>query len=296
MTIQNRKVFSLTCLRIQILVNDEALPELDQEHGFALALEIHGKKILFDTGAGKTLAPNSVRCGYHAKDFDLLVISHGHYDHTGGLAWFLGENDHAVIYGGEGIHRDRFSLVPDQPARNIAMPKSCRDAWLALPAHRRVGWNTTGPVTTSLFLTGPIPRRSGEDCGGSFWLDRACTIPDLITDERSLIVRFSGNDLLITGCCHAGIVNTLDYCRKAGFNVNAVLGGLHLKQAVPDRLESIRIALERHGVRSLYLSHCTGETAMTWLARHFHGETRRVRAGDVLNFNSNGDCVSKDKC
>ena len=115
-----------------------------------------------------------------------------------------------------------------------------------------------------IFLTGPIPRVSPEDCGGEFFHDEACTLKGNVPEELALL---STTGVLVTGCCHAGIINTLFHCHKIlpELPVQTIVGGLHLKNATPSRLDQTANILKQFKVKNLYLMHCTGEKAVGYL-------------------------------
>ncbi len=119
-------------------------------------------------------------------------------------------------------------------------------------------------MTPGVWLTGPIPRQSGEDCGGDFYHDEACLVPDRIPEEIALL---SSEGILLTGCCHAGIINTVEYCRKCRpeIKIRTIAGGLHLRHANVLRLNETAAYLREQEIRDLVLLHCTGAEAVAFL-------------------------------
>ena len=266
-----------------IIVNDTTSSNLEEEHGFSLALETEEGKFLFDTGAGSALLPNMTALGVRPEEFQMLFLSHGHYDHTGGLADFLTYNDKAVVWHGENFDKRRFSFSRGPEGRDISMPEKCQTILKTLPAARNRTVVQFEKVTDSLFLTGPIPRDSFEDCGAHFYLDEAATIPDSISDEISLLVRCNDNaNILITGCCHSGIINTVNYCHRQGHRIDTIIGGLHLNHATEERLAATARFLNEAGVKQLYLLHCTGSEAVEYLSNHFCGMVYEMYSGETL--------------
>lgn len=244
---------------ITILVDNTLPPPWKAEHGLALAVR-HGESlILFDTGSGAALLPNLRTAGMQIKDFTHLVISHGHYDHTGCLADILPEFRHTV-YCAPGCTAPHWSLHPGVPPRNIAMTERDKNALENHPRKKEIARFTE--IAPGIWLTGPIPRCSGEDTGGPFFRDRDGKIPDFMEDEQAMLL---SDGTLIQGCCHAGIINTVCYCRKCAphIPVKQIIGGLHLLHASPDRLQETAEFLK--GVKITPL-HCTGETAAKRLA------------------------------
>ncbi|MDD4816719.1 MAG: MBL fold metallo-hydrolase [Victivallaceae bacterium] len=264
-------------MRITVAVENRASAPLVAEHGLALLVEYDGMNILFDTGAGTALLPNLAAMGISPDGFDRIVLSHGHYDHSGALAQ-LAPRDLWLVAGAE---TRRFSRHPGVPVRDIAMPERCVTAIRSFRCHEVSAFTE---IAAGVFLTGPIPRRSGEDCGGPFFLDAAGTVPDPISDEQAML---TADGVLIQGCCHSGIVNTLDFCCKEHpeIHINTVVGGLHLLNSGPERLEMTAAALRLHGVETLAALHCSGDGAVDFLRRSLPScRICQPVAGDVLTF------------
>ena len=137
-------------------------------------------------------------------------------------------------------------------------------------------------IYPGILLTGPIPRESGEDCGGHFFSDEACTTPDSIPEEQALLL---ASGVLITGCCHAGIINTVEACRKTrpDIAIRTIVGGLHLRHASEERLERTAAYLASLNLDRLVLMHCTGENAVEYLRSHLTCETATLPVGHRLN-------------
>lgn len=243
-------------LAVTVLVDNRAAPPLVAEHGLALLLEWRAESFLFDTGAGGALLPNLAQMRIAPESVSRVVLSHGHNDHTGGLCHLTPEE----IWFAPGIAVSRCSRHPGQPVRELSLPETGRRV---LRQARRHEVRDFTEIRPGLFLTGPIPRNSGEDCGGPFFLDPDGIQPDRIADEQALL---SADGTLVQGCCHAGIINTLNYCRarKPEITVRTIIGGLHLRHAAPGRLAQTAAAIRRYGIETLVLLHCTGDDS----ARH----------------------------
>ena len=254
--------------KITILADNRASDGLTSEHGLSLWIEADGKRILFDTGQGSALQHNLPVLGVEIDCADALVLSHGHYDHSGGLSFVLQHARHAQVCCHPASVQPRFSIREGR-AKSIGMPEDSRDAIDTLPPGR-LHW-VVQPVMLSprIGITGPIPRTSTfEDTGGPFYLDPEGLRADPINDDLALWIRTSGGVVVCTGCSHSGLVNTLPHVRQLeadGGPVQAILGGFHLQGATRDRLEHTVDALRALAPRLIVPCHCTGETAVALL-------------------------------
>ena len=263
---------------IHALVDTQVEPGCMPEFGLSLFIEANGRRILFDTGAGEALLPNAARTGIELNSTTDLVLSHGHYDHTGGLAK-LAPPPRTPVYVGRGVAKPCWSLHDDGSKHRITMPTESQGV-LAKCRVREIGVFTE--IYPGMFLTGPITRASGEDCGGHFFSDEACTMPNLIPEEQALLL---ASGVLITGCCHAGIINTVEACRKArpDIAIRAIVGGLHLRHASEARLERTAACLASLDLERLVLMHCTGENAAEYLRSRLSCEVATLPAGRSVN-------------
>jgi 7,8-dihydropterin-6-yl-methyl-4-(beta-D-ribofuranosyl)aminobenzene 5'-phosphate synthase len=259
---------------IHCLVDTLAETGYMPEFGLSLFLETNGHRILFDTGAGEALIPNAARMGLDLNSATDIVLSHGHYDHTGGLAK-LDPPPQTPVYVGRGITEPCWSLHDDGTKHRITMPPGSQGVLAKCLVHEIDAFTGIYP---GIFLTGPIPRASGEDCGGHFFSDEACTTPNLIPEEQAFLL---ASGVLITGCCHAGIINTVEACRKTrpDIAIRTIIGGLHLRHVNEDRLERTATYLASLGLERLILMHCTGENATDYLRSRLFCEVATLPVG-----------------
>lgn len=270
-------------LRITVLA-DNVVGRTDvlAEHGFSALIEADGFRLLFDTGQGRVLRHNCSALGVSLSPLDALVLSHGHYDHTGGLPAVIEQGCPSVIYAHPAALEPKFARRDTPPFRPIGMPEA---ALAALRACRGRWIDTSQPVALApgVWCTGPIPRTHPEEDEDAprFFLDAKGWTPDPLPDDQALVLSSARGPVVVTGCAHAGLINTLDHaCALAGSQtVYAVLGGLHLGHASPHRLESTRRALAARGVRLLAPLHCTGMRAQAYLQCHFPFRVNDAGAG-----------------
>jgi len=262
---------------IKILVDNQATESWQSEHGLSLCLEYGTERMLFDSGAGNALPLNLKFAGIYPETFTRVMLSHGHNDHTGGLATVLKTASHVPLYHAPGVEVVRFSLHPGQTPHDISMPKDAREALMKHPNRHTVDGFTE--IVPGIFLTGAIPRHSFEDSGGPFYFDNLGKTPDLLNDEQALLF---DSGVLITGCCHAGIINTVEYCRMKHpeIAIRTIAGGLHLLHASSDRLSRTADYLNSLHLKKLILLHCTGDAASEYLKEHLNCKVVVGQAGD----------------
>ena len=203
---------------------------------------------------------NAEKLNIETKNIKYAFLSHGHCDHTGGLQFFSGE-----IFCTSNIDTPHFSCHADKPVKNLTMPKASCNILAASAVHHI---DSVQEILPGIFSTGKIQRQSIEDCGGPFFITPEQNEKDFITDESALLF---DNGVLIHGCCHSGIINTMEHCRKnlPQIKINTIVGGLHLLHADSARLEATAAYLNSSGIKKLYLMHCTGENAIDFLKKKF---------------------------
>ncbi|MDL2284363.1 MBL fold metallo-hydrolase [Oxalobacter sp. OttesenSCG-928-P03] len=250
---------SKNALKITILVDNEAQDGLEKEHGFAAWIEAGDRRILFDTGHEGALQENVERLGIDLSEADTLVISHGHKDHTGTLDRFLAINDKAELYFANQIDSKRYWYTPDP--NEYGMPPACREAFEALPPGRVHSLTAPHYLAPGIGITGPVLRlTSFENTGGTFYFDPDRGDVDPIDDDQSMWFETDEGLVVLVGCCHSGLSNTIDYIRKiSGIDkVCGVMGGMHLLQANEERLEKTFNIMRDWNARFLIPCHCTG--------------------------------------
>lgn len=261
-----RDTTSEPSVAITIVVDNQCPSGLKAEHGLAFYIENEGRRILLDTGKGGALVPNARSLGVDLNRIDTLVLSHGHYDHTGAVAAVL-QSGAADLYCHPAVTQPRYAIRNGE-ARPIHLPHGAMRAIDQLP-EERLHW-VPEPVmlNAAIGITGAIPRRSAfEDTGGPFYLDPQGHRADPLDDDMALFIRTAAGLVVCTGCCHAGLVNTMNHVRRLNDNspVLAVIGGFHLLQAGSRRMEGTVSALRSLAPRMVVPCHCTGEHAVAVL-------------------------------
>lgn len=256
-------------------------PDLLAEWGLSFWVEADGRRILFDTGAGRVLEHNARHLQIPLESADVVVLSHGHYDHTGGLLAALSAGRRPEVWIHPAAFQAKYSRRDQGPPRSIGLPHlSPEDVRLRA---RAVNWTEQpAEIAPGVWVSGEIPRRNDfEDTGGPFFLDKACRRPDPLIDDQALWIDTPGGLVVVLGCAHAGVVNTLDYVenRTGARRIRAVLGGFHLVRADSERMARTLAALERHDPELIAPAHCTGWKAIVELAKHFPGRVAESAVG-----------------
>ena len=249
---------------ITILVNNTAEDNLRSEHGLSLWIEYKGKKILFDTGQTSAVTGNAEKIGVDLTSTDTVILSHGHYDHTGGIPAVFEIAKKASLYLHPNAIDERYSKKPGK-IKNVGMSEASREIIKSKAEEgRTVSTRTPTEVFPGFFVTGKIPRNNSfEDTGGNFYLDKDCSIPDELPDDQAAFYKTDKGLTVILGCAHSGVVSTLDYIKKLTFsqNIYTVIGGMHLLNASEDRINKTIKSLKENKVENISPAHCTGNSA-----------------------------------
>lgn len=274
-------------VRITILVDNISNDRIfHKEHGLSLWVEADNHRIVFDTGQSDILCHNAIKCGVDFSTADSLILSHGHYDHTGGVADVLVSNPKIAVFCHPGIFIPRYSQHVDGRLHQIGIGNVTAGA-----LHRRVDtihWiSQPTTITNHIGITGPIPRVvEYENTGGDFFLDTDATRPDSIDDDSAMWITTPKGLVVVTGCCHSGLVNTLMYIQTLTDNkpIYAVIGGFHLLNATQKRLTETCNYLKNSGVKKIIPCHCTGEKAVEYMEKECGGIVEKGHVGAVYNF------------
>lgn len=257
-------------MKITTLIENTSLSsEYTAEHGLSLYIEANGRKILFDMGQTEAFAGNAEKLGIDLAQINLAVLSHGHYDHGGGLKRFLALNDHAPVY----ISRHAFGEYFNGTEKYIGLDKSLKDE----PRIRLTGDEIKLADGLTLYSCNanaavePLnPYGLNKRCGKDF-------LPDDFLHEQYLLIGENGKRVLISGCSHKGIVNI-----AAWFRADVLVGGFHfMKQTDEAELDRAAERLLAHPTRYI-TGHCTGDMQYAHLKSRMGERLDALSTGKVF--------------
>jgi 7,8-dihydropterin-6-yl-methyl-4-(beta-D-ribofuranosyl)aminobenzene 5'-phosphate synthase len=242
------------------------------EHGISFWIEYGDQKLMFDTGQTGIVIRNAEILGINIADTDAIVISHGHYDHTGGLNAVGNIAKKAKVYIHPNAIDKKYSFRSGS-GKFVGIPDGSKKV---IESHN----NTDGVVWTKepteifpgLFVTGQIPRINNFEVEGqNFFLDENAKQPDSLPDDQSVFFNTKDGLVVIFGCAHAGVINTLDYITKiSGIkNVHTIMGGFHLVGSGKSKISKVIDSLERFGIQRIGPGHCTGTEAVLELEKQY---------------------------
>jgi 7,8-dihydropterin-6-yl-methyl-4-(beta-D-ribofuranosyl)aminobenzene 5'-phosphate synthase len=262
-------------------------PRILGEHGLAWWIEADGHAVLFDTGQGQVLRHNAGRLGVDLASAEAIVLSHGHYDHVGGLEEALALAPRAAVYLHPAAVEPKYTgSGGGDTARRISTPFVEARRFEA-PGRKVVVTREPTEVVPGVWTTGEIPRLNDfEDTGGPFFLDETRCRADPLLDDQALYFLTPEGAVVVLGCAHAGVVNTLVQVARlsGGARIHAVIGGMHLEAASPQRMRRTIARLRELGVQRIAPLHCTGPRAVVALRNALGERCEFCATGSRLAF------------
>lgn len=262
--------------------NTASIGDFLAEWGLSILVETGKTKVLLDAGKGPSSVFNADSLGVDLRTIDKIVLSHGHFDHTGGLREVLRRMRKSVdVIAHPDIWQPKYSRREGEEGKYIGIPFQRNE----LESLGAVFVLSKQPVILddSILTTGEIPMvTSFEEIDVALCVrEGAVWLPDKVMDDQSLVIKTGEGLVVILGCAHRGIINTLYRARElTGDNrIYAVLGGAHLMDASEIRVWQTTAALQELGIQKLGLCHCTDLRAISLLTREF---------GEAFFFNKAG--------
>ena len=263
-------------------------PKLEAKHGLSIyitaTIDNNKVTVLMDTGPSpQKLLHNINELNIDLDKVDAVVLSHGHYDHTGGLIAVLHQlNKEIPVIGHPTVFEPKLSMMPH--LRLIGAPfKSCDvESVKGVPILVRNPVKIANGITS----TGEVPRITNFEKVKGFWaIHKETFVDDKMLDDQSLVIDVDDKGLIIlAGCAHSGIINTVKYAQKITGNnkVYAVFGGFHLIGSNENRIQATIDELKALSPAVVAPCHCTGRTAIKKFAEEFKDIFVTVHTGTVI--------------
>ncbi len=259
--------------------------DLEAEHGLAILIEGDGKKILFDTGQSGAFIDNAKKLGINLKTLDAVIISHGHYDHSGGFKRLITEiNPSIKLYLGEGFFTPKYSL---REKGNYEYTGNAFDQDF-LDDHQietkfikdEIVYLSENLFVITHFLRDP----AFENTNQTMFLKEAGKYKkDPFLDEIAIGIKSDKGLVLLVGCSHVGIVNILEtVIQRTGLPIYAVIGGLHLVKEDDEKINTIVDYLKEKEIKIIGACHCTGKQGQTMLSQQLDETFINYHTGDVF--------------
>ncbi len=247
-------------MKITVLIDNETQnPALETEHGLSFFVEHPDFNLLFDTGKSDLLLRNATQLGIDLSTVDYVVLSHGHYDHTGGLEAFLSVNDKARILLKKEALLEKWSSSTGEE-REIGLPLKNK---LHAYNDRLVFVDDFLSPHPGILLFGKIQKTAETPFVDPYLflkLPSGENVPDHFSDELILVLTHNGTNVVFTGCAHNGIANMLTTVKsRPQFSfINLVIGGTHLKRADDYHINALVDKLHEFNIKKMILNHCSG--------------------------------------
>ncbi|NLI52761.1 MAG: MBL fold metallo-hydrolase [Clostridiales bacterium] len=273
-------------MRVTVLVENAALsPQLGAQHGLSFYIETSAGVILFDMGKDDLFLKNAGTLGKSIPSVDFAAVSHGHYDHGGGLAAFLAANDHAPVYIRKSAFEPHLSLRESGEAAAIGLdPALLKSGRFVFTAEREE------PADGVTLFSGVTERAYFSSCNATILMEEnGSTVLDDFRHEQSLLLRQDGKMVLVAGCAHGGIVNILRRAEQIlGRMPDVAIGGFHLHSPSlgggmsEERIREMGNVLDATGA-VFYTGHCTGDGPFALLQETLGDRLRPMHAGTVID-------------
>ena len=274
-------------LRITTLIenNPDDEGQLLYEHGFSLFIEVEGKKILFDTGQSGDFIENAKSTNKNLNDLDFCVISHGHYDHSGGLKKLVSVIDKfPQLIVGEEFFKPKYKKID---VSNYQFNGNSFDECFILMNQislRKVKEDMIYLTKKIIVFHSFFSHTEYEKKNKRFFVkENTDFIQDNFDDEISLGIVTKKGLVVIVGCSHVGIVNILKtISEKVNMPIYAVIGGTHLIEADEVRIKKTIDAFKEMKIQLVAVSHCTGEEGISFISQQMKEQFLYNNTGKVI--------------
>jgi len=277
--------------RITVICENTVGPSLPTlgEHGFAVFIERKSSNYLFDTGQGISILHNAKYLKKDITSIKGIALSHGHYDHTGGLQHVLKLKKKVKVY----THPDSFS----KKYARLKINGKETERYIGIK-HKKEYYEKRGAqfifsssfreIDKDIYLTGEVPRITDFEKGDTRLLVKKNKelVSDPLRDDQSLVLKTKQGLVVILGCAHSGLINTLNHIMNhlGDEKLDTVIGGTHLGFLKEDQLDSTISHLKRYDFKKIGASHCTGLKAAARLFQEFKDKFFFANVGTSIVF------------
>lgn len=265
-------------MKIKVLTEDTAVSsDFRSEHGLSLYIETESHRILYDSGQSELYLENAEKMNVPIEDIDTVILSHGHYDHSGGLSSFLRKNHLAQIYMTKGA----FGRYYNADSKFIGVDRDL------LGSDRIIFTDNELKIDDELYLftANGCERPFKMDNYGLTKVEDGEKIKDDFLHEQYLVIKEGKTSTLFSGCSHKGVLNILYWAKD--MNVTNFVGGFHLMKVKMDDegkafLDSIATGLSEYDIM-YYTGHCTGKEQYEYLKTKLKNKIQYISAGKEFN-------------
>lgn len=253
-------------MKITALTENTSKRGLPVEHGLSLYIELADKKLLFDTGQSDLFSENAVKLGKDLGEVDVAVLSHGHYDHGGGLKKFLEINKKAPVY------MSRYAFEPHYNGEKYIGLDT------GLNRDRFIFTDGVSKIADGLTLCSCNEKEKKLELGtfGLNMLKNGELVPEDFRHEHYLLIEEKGKRTLISGCSHKGIINIENW-----FKPDALVGGFHFSKIEPgERIKTYAEILDSYNT-DYYTCHCTGAEQFKFMKKYMKN-LNYISAGETI--------------
>ncbi len=259
--------------------------DLDIEHGLSIYMEVDDKKILFDTGQSGNFIENAKKMDVDLKKLDYVAISHGHFDHSGGLERLIKEiNPDIKLYLGNGFFNKKYSLREDGDYSYLGNSFDERLLKEHNVKFKYVTEDITKLTENIMIFTNFKREDEFENTNPFMYLKQGDDyIKDEFLDEISLGIKTSKGLVLVVGCSHVGVLNIINTVEeRTGLKIYALIGGTHLVKEDDERINTVIGYLKEKEIEIIGACHCTGKQGETMLSQQLDDSFVNNNTGDVL--------------
>ncbi len=256
--------------------------KLMAEHGFSILIGTSEGDFLLDTGQGMVFRHNAEVLGLNLDKIENVILSHGHYDHANGIKRLTRKIN---LFAHPMAKRERFKRISQGEYKNIGI------GWLNdHSVEKNINWILSDKPTylsENVLLCGQIPRRiEFEKPSAPFYFlnDKKQYKKDTIPDDQAVFIKTTRGLIIITGCAHSGLINTIIYAKELfkTDKILAVIGGTHLLNATAQKLDKTISAIIDLKVKEIYAGHCTGLKTMHAFHNHLKNKFNPTEVGQQI--------------